>query len=73
MLRAHKCLPYLNLNLRDFIHQNTTAGFDGYVSDPLGGQLCMSLEDYQTATKMVSGVFPMHFVLLDANFSYFSC
>jgi acetoin utilization deacetylase AcuC-like enzyme len=33
-----------------------TAGFDGYISDPLGGQLCLSLEDYKTATKMVIAV-----------------
>lgn len=30
-----------------------SAGFDGYVSDPLGGQLSLSLEDYKVATKMV--------------------
>lgn len=30
------------------------AGFDGYVSDPLGGQLCLSLEDYTAATRMVN-------------------
>jgi hypothetical protein len=43
-------LPY-QLSLS--ILPNYSAGFDGYVSDPLGGQLCLSLEDYQTATKMV--------------------
>ncbi|KAJ1421005.1 hypothetical protein B484DRAFT_364655 [Ochromonadaceae sp. CCMP2298] len=30
-----------------------SSGFDGYVSDPLGGQLCLSLEDYKVATKML--------------------
>jgi len=30
------------------------AGFDGYTSDPLGGQLCLSIGDYQQTTKMVS-------------------
>jgi acetoin utilization deacetylase AcuC-like enzyme len=33
---------------------SSSAGFDGYVSDPIGGQLSLSLDDYTTATKMVS-------------------
>lgn len=30
------------------------AGFDGYKSDPLGGQLSLSMDDYIQATKLVS-------------------
>eukprot|EP01038_Epipyxis_sp_PR26KG_P010232 gene10232-13764_t len=29
-----------------------SAGFDGYKSDPLGGKLCLSLDDYSISTKM---------------------
>ena len=34
----------------------TSAGFDGYHSDPIGGELGLSSEDYVWCTKQVSGV-----------------
>jgi acetoin utilization deacetylase AcuC-like enzyme len=33
-----------------------SAGFDGYVSDPLGGELHLSLDDYAWSTKELMGV-----------------
>lgn len=32
------------------------AGFDGFRSDPLGGELCLSLQDFTAATKLVRAV-----------------
>ncbi len=32
---------------------NAIAGFDGYVSDPLGSQLKLSLEDYVSYTRLL--------------------
>jgi len=52
-----------------YVYAFSAAGFDGYTSDPLGGQLCLSLQDYQRATKLVS-IYPPTYHLSEHSFTY---